>query len=556
MSVQPHRRTLDGEYFDILVIGGGINGVAIARECAQAGKRVLLAEAHDFGAGTTSRSTRIIHGGLRYLEYGEIGLVRESLRERRRLLVERGHLVRPRTFLLALPRPGNWRHNALTLRFGLWLYQRLAGVNSKPSEPTDDLTLLERHLDAGQNWSVFSYEDAQCEFPELLVAEWLADTVAFRAVARNYTEVLQVTKAHGHVTGAVMRDRLSNAEFKVTAPWVVNATGPWADRICATSSIGTETPLVGGVRGTHIVLAPWPGMPDAAVYTEAHDGRPIFLVPWNRDVLVGTTEVSDDSDPGNVQPSPDEIQYLLRCVQRLFPSMQSSKPELKLAFAGIRPLPFSPGKSASAITRKHVLHDHSADGVAGMISVVGGKLTTAAALARKCARLIGLQVHEAHLEIVPPTALNRVEGALGEWSSMVSTATGLEEDAARSIAQWHGERSSSMCELASKSAPLRAPLCPHSCHVVAEAVSAVQTTCAVTLADILLRRVPVALSSHWSSECTCHAAEAIAPVLGWPTAVTRTEIERFEDERARFLCKPEDTSNEPLLTTSGTKRAA
>src|SRR3954469_1727437 len=149
--------------FDVLVIGGGINGVAIARECAQWSRRVLLVEQNDFSSGTTSRSTRIIHGGLRYLEHGEIGLVRESLRERERLLNHSPHLVRPLQFLLALPEGSN--RSALEVRFGLWLYRRFAR-RAPIRDATEDRRRLEQLLDQGRKWSVFAYEDAQCEYPE------------------------------------------------------------------------------------------------------------------------------------------------------------------------------------------------------------------------------------------------------------------------------------------------------------------------------------------------------------------------------------------------------
>ena len=177
----PIRRPLEGERFHVIVIGGGINGVAIARECARAGRRTLLVEQHDFAAGTTSRATRIIHGGLRYLEHGEIGLVRESLLERRRLLQERPHLVHPINFLLALDQ--NSGRSALAIRTGLWLYRRLGGGRLRPGSSRGDEQKLERLLDSGRRWSVFSYEDAQCEFPERLVAEWLVEATEAGAVA-------------------------------------------------------------------------------------------------------------------------------------------------------------------------------------------------------------------------------------------------------------------------------------------------------------------------------------------------------------------------------------
>src|SRR5579862_4842251 len=172
-STMVSRPSLNREHFDVVVIGGGINGVAIARECARANGRTLLVEQNDFAAGTTSRSTRLIHGGLRYLEHGDLAQVRESLREREHLAQTYPHLVTPLQFLLALD--GNGGRSTLAVRAGLWLYRRLGGaghlssVNSYPQEQ------LERLLGRGRNFSLFSFEDAQCEFPERLVAEWLRE---------------------------------------------------------------------------------------------------------------------------------------------------------------------------------------------------------------------------------------------------------------------------------------------------------------------------------------------------------------------------------------------
>ena len=170
LALKP-RSSLDGQTFHVVIIGGGINGVAVARECARAGKRTLLVEQNDFASGVTSRSTRIIHGGLRYLEHGELNLVRESVRERDRLLRERSHLVHPVHFLLLLNEHS--QRSAMKVRVGLWLYQRVAGTKSASRPSEMELKRIERALDAGQRWSLFSYEDAQCEFPERLVAEWL-----------------------------------------------------------------------------------------------------------------------------------------------------------------------------------------------------------------------------------------------------------------------------------------------------------------------------------------------------------------------------------------------
>ena len=183
---------------------------------------------------------------------------------------------------------------------------------------------------------------------------------------------------------------MSGKEERVEATWIINATGPWADRICQRSRIETPHPMVGGVRGSHIVLPRFAGAPDAAVYTEAVDKRPIFVIPWNEQVLVGTTEVADQGDPGKVQPSPEEIDYLVRSFCTLFPRVKFSAADIRYSFAGVRPLPFAPKENAGAVTRRHYLHDHAADGAEHMISVIGGKLTTAAELARQCAAKIGV----------------------------------------------------------------------------------------------------------------------------------------------------------------------
>ena len=165
---------------------------------------------------------------MRYLEHAEIGLVRESLLERRRLLRERPHLVHPIHFLLALDQ--NSGRSALAIRTGLWLYRRLGGGRLQPGSSREDQQKLERLLDSGRRWSVFSYEDAQCEFPERLVAEWLVEAMEAGAVARNHTQVLAVDVRHRRVAGVLLRDQLTGKEERVEGTWIINATGPWADR--------------------------------------------------------------------------------------------------------------------------------------------------------------------------------------------------------------------------------------------------------------------------------------------------------------------------------------
>ncbi len=525
------RASVEGQHFQVVVIGGGINGVAVARQCARAGKHTLLVEQNDFASGVTSRSTRIIHGGLRYLEHGELGLVRESLREREKLLRERSHLVHPMHFLLLLNETSE--RSAMKVRAGLWLYQRMGGKPPSKDSTEMELKRLERALDAGHRWSFYNYEDAQCEFPERLVAEWLLEAVDAGAVVRNHMEALAVDVSHGRTRGVLLRDQITGRDQRVNAAWVINCSGPWADRMCQRSSIRMAKPMLGGVRGSHIVLPRFSASPSAAVYTEAVDGRPIFVLPWNDQILVGTTEVADNGDPGRTVPSPDEIAYLVRSVAQLFPKAKLSAQSVKHAFAGIRPLPYSPDSRPSAITRQHVLHDHADDGAAHMLSVIGGKLTTAASLARDCARKIGLKTTEPVTMAMGPE--NALDPFLDDAVLEIARIGAVSEETARGMVEWHGKRASDIAQMALVSAELRAPICPHTSHVIAEVVEAYRREFAVTLGDVLLRRVPVALGACWSESCSREAALRIGAVLGWDEHTMGANLEAFETERSAFL---------------------
>jgi glycerol-3-phosphate dehydrogenase len=458
--------------------------------------------------------------------------------ERRRLLQERPHLVHPIHFLLALGQ--NSGRSALAIRTGLWLYRRLGGGKLQAGSSREDQLKLERLLDSGRRWSVFSYEDAQCEFPERLVAEWLVEAMEAGAVARNHTQVLAVDVRHRRVAGVLLRDQLSGKEQRVETTWIINATGPWADRLCQRSRIETSHPMVGGVRGSHIVLPCFAGAPSAAVYTEALDKRPIFVIPWNEQVLVGTTELADQGDPAKVQPSHEEIDYLVRSFVHLFPRVKLSAGDIRYTFAGVRPLPFAPKENASAVTRKHYLHDHAQDGAEHMISVIGGKLTTAAELARQCATKIGASPKSSRT-----IAIASAESAallLDQWVIEIGGIGGISEDTARGIVEWHGKRALDISRMAQRNPDLRAPLCSHSQHIVAEAVDGFAGQCAATLGDVLLRRVPVALGACWSPACSREAAARIGAVMGWDDALSAAQLEAFEIERAAFLRRPARTN--------------
>jgi glycerol-3-phosphate dehydrogenase len=251
--------------------------------------------------------------------------------------------------------------------------------------------------------------------------------------------------------------------------------------------------------------------------------------------MVGTTEVPDSGDPSRTTPSAEEIEYLLRAVAQLFPKSRISAQDIKYAFAGVRPLPYTPDNSPSAVTRRHFLHDHADDGAARMISVIGGKLTTAASLARECARKIGISVPEPKLLAVGPGTT--LDPLLDQAIVEIAQTGSVSEESARSMVEWHGKRAMDVARLAMVSAELRAPICPHTPHIVAEVVEAYRTECAVTLGDVLLRRVPVALGPCWSESCSREAALRIGAVMGWNEHEMGANLESFEMERSGFLRK-------------------
>ena len=525
---------LDGKRFDVAVIGGGINGVAIARECAQAGKTILLIEKNDFGAGATSRSTRLIHGGLRYLEHGEISLVRESLRERRRLLQEYPHLVRPQMFLLAMG-PDSPR-SALQVRVGLWMYKHMAGAQLLSSDPSQEIAALERLLDNGSNWTIFDYEDAQCEFPERLVAEWLVEAMQAGAIVRNHTELLAIERQNDAVRAVRLRDSITGEESRVEAGWIVNASGPWVDQVCQIAGMNLPR-LIGGVRGSHIAIPRFPGAPKAAIYLEAHDRRPVFVIPWNGQLLVGTTEIADDGNPTDATASHAEIDYLLNCLKAKFPGTTFTRDHILYAYAGVRPLPFMPGKPMSVVSRRHYLHNHKDDGARGMISIVGGKLTTAARLGREVARALGIAVPEPPVLVAAIQNETAIADCLDSWSRQAAKQAGISQNAAHGIALWHGRYATAVARMAMMNESMREPLCPHTGHIVAEVAYGFANEGARTLGDALLRRVPVAFSACWNEDCSAAATSAVGRALGWNEKKMAAELESFEVERTAFLQK-------------------
>jgi glycerol-3-phosphate dehydrogenase len=443
--------------FDVVVVGGGITGVAIARECARRGIRTLILEQNDFAAGTTSRSTRIIHGGLRYLERGDIDMVRACMHEQHHLLSHSHSLVKPLQFLLALPpEPRSFLRSSLAVRAALWAYYCF--THKSPGQDgrsiARDIESFERNLDSGRKWSVYSYEDAQCEFPERLVAEWLVESLAAGAVAGNHTEVLKVNRINGRVCDVRVRNTLTRTEGTVRTSWVVNATGPWADFLIEASKIDTKR-MIGGVRGSHLVLPMFPGAPRHAIHAEEPDHDAFLVTPWNGQILVGATAIPDSGSPEAAQPSATEIEYLMGHFAALFPGSGLTQADIRYSFSGIYPLPYAPGTKISRIRTKPVLHHHCEEGATGLISVIGGTLSTAAAAASEAVQMMGFTTARPGVTVVVPPKEEKLEASLQQWIQMVAAKADLPTVTARALTEWHGRHAMDVAHLASTDERLR-----------------------------------------------------------------------------------------------------
>ncbi len=374
-------RVADKSRFDVVIIGAGINGAGIARDAAMRGLKVLLIEKGDLGCGTTSASTRLIHGGLRYLEHYEFGLVRESLRERETLLRIAPHLVKP--LPIAIPIYKQSKRGRLTIRAGMILYDLLSWGKSLPSHRMfSRAETLERWPGLNPDGLVGSalYYDAQVEFPERLVAANVQSAREFSAEILTHTRVMSLAVEGGEISGVGF-----NEQF-VEAAIVINAAGPWIDLVLAEAPV--ESPkLIGGTKGSHLIVPSFPSAPGNAIYLEARsDGRPVFIIPWNQLYLIGTTDVRFEGNPDEVRCEPWEMDYLLAEANLAFPNAALTRDSILDTYSGVRPLPVTGDKNEESITRRHFIREHPR--FPNLLSIVGGKLTTYRSLAEECVDLI------------------------------------------------------------------------------------------------------------------------------------------------------------------------
>lgn len=529
-SASPSPRAVFASAVDVLVIGGGITGAGIALEAARRGLSVLLAEAQDFAWGTSSRSSKLVHGGLRYLREGAIGLTRESVRERRQLLSDAPGLVEPQRFLInhyAGRSPGRG-----TMGLGLTVYDWLGHQHTRRFHSAAEVRELAPHVMPEGLLGGSSYLDAKTDDARL-VWRVLQEARSHGAEVHNYLRVQTLLRDQHGVCGATLTDA-QGASREVRARVVINATGVWADGL--RGHIGARACLR-PLRGSHLLFPLW-RLPVAQSVSLFHprDGRPVFAYPWEGAALVGTTDLDHrhalDAEPGITA---DEVDYLLEALHWAFPSLLLSADDVLSSYAGVRPVVSSePGKDPSKETRDHIVLDEQ-----GLITVTGGKLTTFRAIALDALRHVAQRV---------PGLVLDTHAAASIFAS-VAPGPALQSLPAPQQQRLIGRHGAHAEELVATARPGELQAVPGTAVLWAELRWAACHEAVRHLDDLLLRRTRLGLL------CRGGAADLLQPTgllraivqdaLAWDDAQWAHECARYLDLIARCYSLPAPAARSP-----------
>ena len=519
MTMKRDLQAFLGRQFDLVVIGGGIQGAAIARDAALGGLKVALLEARDFASGTSSRSTKLIHGGLRYLEQFELSLVHEARQERRRLMALAPHLAQPLPFLLPIYRGDPF--SPLKIKVGLSVYDLLgnlgAGDRHRMLKPEQALALMPTLRRDGLRAAAIYHDSATDD--ARLTLENVIDAADHGAVVANYAEVRALASGRGRVRAAEVEDALTGRRFEVSGRFFVNAAGPWVDGVRALVAGYDGSRTVRLTKGTHVVVPPVTGK--LALLAAIPDQDRVFLMwPWHGGAMLGTTDTDFEGDPATVAPDEGDIRYLLQAANRIF-AQPLTEAKVRCPFAGLRALVLESRRdprNPSAVTREYRFHEDP--WVGNLVSICGGKLTTARALGEKLtqrvAARLGTTLRGRSSRVTPLPG-----GRTGLFESFVRAAA---EEAQRDfrlppavterIVRTYGSRWRAVLEPISAQAELAQPL-PYSqdlsepAPVAAEVVFAAEQEMALKAEDFLLRRSGLS----WTGSLLGGAAPEVGRIL-------------------------------------------
>jgi glycerol-3-phosphate dehydrogenase len=526
---------LAAEEFDVVVVGGGITGAGVALDAATRGYSVALVERSDYAAGTSSRSSKLVHGGLRYLQHLDLGLVREALLERQLMVALAPHLVRP--LALVVPAFDGVRPDRL-MGMGLNLYDVMSRDRKRTRrEDAEPSWSPERHrtisgeeviellpaLAAREPTSGYLFYDCQTDDARLVLTV-LGEAERFGAVCANRLGALALLEEEGRARGVRVRDEESGEEFDVRAGNVVNATGVWADELRPEELQGEAELRIRPSRGTHITLRHEDLPLGAGAIVPAGGGRTIFALPWLGRTLVGTTD-NDYEGPSleHIAPAGEEVEYLLEAINEFFATTLTPE-DLTGAYAGVRPL-ISTGdaKKSVDISRKAELYETSS----GMITITGGKLTTWRRMAKMTVdRLVEREAREApcHTHEIPLGQAIDVEE--------LPRVEGVPEESYAALAARYGHAAHQVLALAAERGELAQPVVPGLPDLLAEVVLAARSEQARSIGDVLLRRTRLGLlaARELPGDPVRRIAEMLARELEWDPARMSAEIERFAEE--------------------------
>ncbi|HMI81166.1 MAG TPA: glycerol-3-phosphate dehydrogenase/oxidase, partial [Solirubrobacterales bacterium] len=531
-----------GRHFEVVVIGGGVTGAGVALDAASRGYSVALLERGDYALGTSSRSSKMVHGGLRYLQNFDLGLVREALLERQLMVRLAPHLVYPTPFLV--PALGEERRDR-KLGIGLNMYDVMATTRAGRSrrerrasreEPDDYYWSPDRHrtidrdevLDLVPALAPRDPKDAylfyDCQTDDVrLVLTVLGEAERFGAVMLNGAEVTEVLSAGGEATGVAFVEAESGERMEVRADHVVNATGVFADQVRPEELLGEEdVPRIAPSRGTHVLIdqADLP-MGKAACVLPAGEGRMIFSLPWYGRTLVGTTDNDFDGDTVHPRPAAEDVEYLLSAVNDFFGTSLSDS-DLVGAYAGVRPLISTgdPRKSVD-ISRKAELYETSS----GMLTITGGKLTTWRRMAKQTVdRLVEREGREA------PCHTHEIPLGMEARPGDLDAPEGVGEEALDQLAFRYGHAARRVLEIARADPKLARPIVPGRPDLLAEAVLAGRLEQARSVADVLLRRTRLGILAApelRTAKAVRPVADALGAELGWSRRQRSREAEAW-----------------------------
>ncbi len=519
--------------FDLLVIGGGIYGCWIAYDAALRGLRVALVEQTDWAAATSSASSKLIHGGLRYLEYGQFRLVKKTLDERRRLSRLAPHHVRPLRFIL--PVYSGDRVGRTRLKIGLWLYDRLAGAD-QPVPPHRSWSHQEmkrrfKFLSRDGLRGGFSYGDCQVDDARMTL-EVVDGAIRAGAAAVNRARAAALTIADGRVVGATVEDLETGRRLDLEAKVTVNCAGPWARELIADVDPG-RAPSTRLTKGVHLVL---PGLPvdDAFLLSSKEDRRIVFLIPWYGRTLLGTTDTDYSGDPADVRVERSDVTYLLSVANRAIEEIGWQESDVIAGYAGLRTLPDAKGIAPSAVSREWILDQP----LPGLLSTVGGKFTSARADSAKAVDRV-LETLDREPVDCPTKSLPlpwAPQGRFGKWSRTTLSrglGFGLDEATVGNLIRRYGTRIDAIFEMIADQPDLARRLVPELPFCVAEIVYAVTGEMAGSLEDVLRRRVPLMLLDRLPEPTLRALADLVGELLSWSSERRAAEVGAIMNETHR-----------------------